>query len=268
MNSRFFNYGYCKLSKDGQQFLEKGYVIKKVENLDSFNYFKKKIQDTISKKKTKKINLNNFHKDKKNIKDLNNIRLKIIKEINSGVYKSLDSKQHYFNLANNGVVDIVGTEIAMQNEISLSIQLPNDNSSLLPLHSDTWSGNSPFEVVLWVPLVNCYSSKSMFILENKNLDKFDKIYKKNFNKTSDDLFKSVRKYLKFIDIRDGEYMIFNQNLPHGNVVNKTNETRWSMNCRFKGLFTPYVNKKLGEVFSPISLSPSSISGINYKYPKK
>ena len=41
-----------------------------------------------------KINLNNFHKDK-NIKDLNNIRLKIIKEINSGVYKSLDSKQHY-----------------------------------------------------------------------------------------------------------------------------------------------------------------------------
>ena len=92
-------------------------------------------------------------------------------------------------MANNGVVDIVGTEIAMQNEISLSIQLPNDNSSLLPLHSDTWSGNSPFEVVLWVPLVNCYSSKSMFILEDKNLDKFDKIYKKNFNKTSDDLFK-------------------------------------------------------------------------------
>ena len=63
MNSRFY-YGYCKLSKDGQQFLEKGYVIKKVENLILLIISKKKIQDTISKK-TKKINLNNFHKDKK-----------------------------------------------------------------------------------------------------------------------------------------------------------------------------------------------------------
>ena len=34
----------------------------------------------------------------------------------------------------------------------------------------------------------------------------------------------------------------------GNIVNKENETRWSLNCRFKGIFTPYNDKKIGEFF--------------------
>ena len=266
MQKRYYNSNFSKISNDGKKFLEKGYIVKKVENLDSLNFFKKNINQTISSEIGSNINLNLFQK-KINKDNLNSVRLKIIKKINSEKYKELNSKQHYFRIASEGIKDIVGTEIAMQNEISLSIQMPKDKSSLLPLHSDTWSGNSPFEVVLWVPLVDCYSTKSMFILENKNINNFEKLYKKNFNKTSDHLFNSVRKYLKFIDIKYGEYMIFNQNLPHGNIVNQTNETRWSMNCRFKGLFSPYVNKKLGEVFTPITISPSSIAGINYKYPK-
>ena len=45
---------------------------------------------------------------------------------------------------------IVGNELVMQKSINLSIQLPNDDSSLLPIHADVWSGDSPFEVVAWV----------------------------------------------------------------------------------------------------------------------
>ena len=37
-------------------------------------------------------------------------------------------------------------------------------SLLLPLHSDVWSGDSPYEIVVWLPLVNCFGTKSMFIL--------------------------------------------------------------------------------------------------------
>ena len=39
---------------------------------------------------------------------------------------------------------IVGNELAMQLRVNLSIQLPGDDSSLLPLHSDVWSGDSQF----------------------------------------------------------------------------------------------------------------------------
>ena len=42
--------------------------------------------------------------------------------------------------------------------------MPNDDSSLLPVHSDTWAGDSPFEIVVWLPLVDCKESQSMFIL--------------------------------------------------------------------------------------------------------
>ena len=155
----------------------------------------------------------------------------------------------------------------MQNEISLSIQLPKDNSSLLPMHADSWSGNSPFEVVIWIPLVDVYSSKSMFILENSKLKKFNNYFSKN--KISANIaFKKFKNDFKFLNIKFGQGLIFNQTLPHGNIVNKTKETRWSMNCRFKSLFSPYNFKKFGEVFKPVNIKPATLLGMNYKYPNK
>ena len=38
----------------------------------------------------------------------------------------------------------------------------------------------------------------------------------------------------------------------GNIVNIEQETRWSMNCRFKSIFSPYGDKKIGEFFTPIT----------------
>ena len=55
----------------------------------------------------------------------------------------------------------------MQSRVNLSIQLPEDDSSLLPVHADTWSGDSPFEVVVWLPLVDCFGTKSMYLLPPK-----------------------------------------------------------------------------------------------------
>jgi len=62
-------------------------------------------------------------------------------------------------------------------------------------------------------------------------------------------------------------LLFNQSLPHGNRVNLENETRWSMNCRFKSIFSPYGDKKLGEFFQPITLKKVSELAMNYKLPE-
>ena len=67
----------------------------------------------------------------------------------------------------------------MQRKVNLSIQLPKDDSSLLPLHSDVWSGCSAYEVVLWIPLVNVSKTKSMFILPKEK----NEIYYKNLSDT-------------------------------------------------------------------------------------
>ena len=247
-------------------FLKKGYIIQDIENKNSIEYISKFIINKLKKiissnKDISKISLNDIHKTI-NASELNSIRVNIISEIN----KDKELRNHYFNLAKNCIDNIVGNELAMQNNLNLSIQFPNDESSLLPLHSDTWSGDSPFEVVLWVPLVDCYKTKSMFILDYTQMENFNKKYKdKKINKSSD-LHKEFEKNLIFLKVNYGQFLLFNQNIPHGNIVNKTNETRWSMNCRFKGLFTPYAEKKLGQFFSPLNVKPATRIGIDYKFP--
>ena len=161
----------------------------------------------------------------------------------------------------------MGSELVMQKKFNLSIQLPNDSSSLLPIHSDVWSGDSPFEVVAWFPLVDVYKSKSMYILPPKHLDKLDKILSKNALISSEKLYDKIKKYLVWIDIKFGEAIIFNQMLPHGNIINSEHETRWTINCRFKGAYTPYGDKKIGEFFEPITLKPASKIAMKYKFPR-
>ena len=251
-------------------FKKKGYLKFKTDNLDSLHYLREIIVKNICKLCKLKIPsynlydqfLNNFHKKIK-LKDLNNIRIKIIKAINNDKY----FRKHYFLTSKEILYKIVGNELAMQTRVNLSIQLPHDKSSLLPLHSDIWSGDSPFEVVIWIPLVNCYGTKTMYILPPKHYKKVEKNFSKFSGNSTEVFFKKIRKHVEWVKINFGEVLIFNQALPHGNIVNKEKETRWSMNCRFKSVFSPYGDKKLGEFFEPITLRVTSELAIKYNLPR-
>ena len=196
------------------------------------------------------------------INKLNDFRLKMIREMNL----LPNFRENYYKVVKPYLDIIVGNEVSMQLKANLSIQFPQDNSSLLPIPADTWSGDSPYEVVAWIPLVDCYKSKSMYILPANKYSMIEDNFKVMSDANTDDLYESVKKEVKWIDIKYGEVLIFNQALPHGNRVNQESESRWSMNCRFKAVFTPYGDKKLGEFFEPISLKPASISGLNYNLP--
>ena len=119
--------------------------------------------------------MNDFHKNIKQNK-LNDLRLKIIDLIN----KDKKFRLNYFLAAKDILYKLVGNELSMQTRINLSIQTPKDSSSLLPLHSDIWSGDSPFEVVIWIPLVDVYKTKSMYILPPKEYKKIEKKFFKTF----------------------------------------------------------------------------------------
>lgn len=250
-----------------KKFLKQGYIITKVSNLKSLkvisSIFLTSINQQLGKKIKKITEINNVHKQLKN-KDLNLFRLKLIKKINS----SDNFKYNYFNLARDQLYTLVGNDLLMQKRINLSIQFPNDNSSLLPIHSDVWSGDSPFEINLWVPLVDCYKTKSMYILPEKHKKYFHEKIKNSKIKSSKHIFNLIKKKLTWLKVNYGEVLIFNQNLPHGNVVNLENETRFSMNCRFKSYFSPFGDKKIGEFFDPITTRAMTTLGINYSSPIK
>ena len=248
-------------------YLKNGYVIKDIKNKDSLSWITNefiKIVSKILKIKEKKNHLDIFnyiHKHVK-IKDLNKFRLDIYNKIN----KNNKFKLHYYNLAKEYLDVLVGNELVMQSRVNLSIQYPNDSSSLLPIHADTWSGVSPYEIVVWLPLVDCYKTKSMYYMKSNKIHLINKLFK-NKKLSPKSIFSKIKNDVDWLNIRYGQVLIFDQSIPHGNVVNKEKETRWSMNCRFKSVFSPYADKKLGEYFEPISLKPVTIKALNYKYPK-
>lgn len=219
-----------------EEFLAKGIVKIAVEDLGALSFIERIINP-----------VQNIRSEQ-----LNDVRLFNIKKLN----ENATARNSYYSLAKNSLHELVGNELVMQRNINLSIQLPGDDSSLLPIHADVLQGDSPYEVVLWVPLVDCYGTKSMFFTRKQPTTLA--------GKSLDDLYAECDPY--FVDCKYGEALIFSQNWFHGNRVNETNETRWSLNCRFKSLFSPYADKKLGEFFEPIEIRPATKMGMSYKSP--
>ena len=249
------------------EYLRQGYVVRPVADREALDWIRNKFI-SLSTQELKVVDepdtenwLNQIHESVP-VKELNDFRMKMIDGINA----EADCRKNYFHLARPFLETLVGNELAMQMRVNLSIQFPDDDSSLLPVHADTWSGDSPFEVVVWTPLVDCYRSKSMYLLppqQNKNIERTFALLS---GSSSEDLFHKISDQVQWLEVKYGEVLIFNQVLPHGNRVNTEKETRWSMNCRFKGVFTPYGDKKLGEFFEPVTLRAASKTGMEYQHP--
>ena len=82
----------------------------------------------------------------------------------------------------------------------------------------------------------------MYILPPQDIKVILRISQKK-KKDSTSLFNTIKKDVEFLKINEGEILIFNQAYPM-EISNQEQETRWSMNCRFKSLFSPYGDKKL------------------------
>lgn len=205
--------------------------------------------------------LNRIH-EQLPVAKLNDLRLAVFNGMNAEPW----FRRSYFALARGAIETLVGNELAMQRRINLSIQMPDDDSSLLPVHADVWSGDSPFEVVAWLPLVDCRKTKSMFLLPPAANARHAAQFGTYSKGTAEDLFRAIEPELTWLDIKYGEILLFTQNLMHGNRLNREGETRWSMNCRFKSLFSPYSDKRLGEFFEPITIRAASRLGMDYRHP--
>ena len=152
-----------------------------VEDIKSLNYISKKFENSLFKEKklrNKNISLNKLHKHINKI-SLNNMRISLIKKINQDHKFSYN----YYNIAKSTLDYLIGNEVAMQKNINVSIQTPRDKDSMLSMHSDIHAGESPFEVVAWLPLTDVDSnSMSMFITKpkfNRVINKAVTISKKN-----------------------------------------------------------------------------------------
>jgi sporadic carbohydrate cluster 2OG-Fe(II) oxygenase len=194
---------------------------------------------------------------------LNDLRLAVI----AAIERTSWFRRAYYRCARALVDGIVGNELAIQRSVGLSVQLPNDESSVLPLHSDVWSEDSPFEAVLWIPLVDCYRTKSMFVVPRNKDDAWRSRVHEFERDGVEKLFSALESDAQFLEVPYGHVLIFTHTLMHGNRVNRESTARWSTNVRFKGLFTPYADKRLGDFFEPLAISPISRIGLEYRVPE-
>ncbi len=209
--------------------------------------------------------LNSLH-DRVAVADVNALRLFVFQQLDNTNW----ARPSYLSLARSAIDRIVGNELAMQNKVNLSIQMPNDPTSVLPVHADVWSAETPFEVVEWLPLVDVYDSKAMFILPPEHNRTVRAAMSDLPNGGRDfDLFESYRDMFQWISIPYGKVMVFSPILLHGNVMNVTPETRWSLNTRLTGLFTPYTSEEkcLGRFYMPATPKVASRVGMNFREPE-
>tara|TARA_B100000575_G_scaffold283156_1_gene275706 strand:- start:2558 stop:3346 length:789 start_codon:yes stop_codon:yes gene_type:complete len=229
----------------------------------------KKIVNLIKEKKKllykhNNISLEKFH-ESISLENLNEVRLHLYRQLNEKDW-IVNKMIKLFHLY---IDEIVGNEIAIQKKVNVSIQIPNDNSSILPMHSDFFSGESLYQLNLWLPLVDVKKTSTMFYFLPKDSLNMINLIKKNNITDLNKIFKQNLKKIKWLNMKSGEGAVFSPNLLHGNIVNKENNTRFSLNMRVKNLYSPYNDiygneKKLGTFYRPYNLKAMTI--FNLKNP--
>jgi sporadic carbohydrate cluster 2OG-Fe(II) oxygenase len=250
-----------------EDFAANGYVIRPAEDRAALD----RIQEFVAKTAAGLLKVDAPNDPKAFLDTIHErVGVDVLNDFRLGVFRAMQAEDWfrpaYFSVARGAVEAIVGNELCMQRRVNLSIQMPRDDSSLLPVHADVWSGDSPYEAVLWMPMVDCHTTKSMYIA-NPDFDaKVQANFKDFEGKTAEDLYQDIKDHVTFLDIPYGHYLLFTQNLMHGNRINQEEGTRWSMNCRFKSVMSPYSDKRLGEFFEPITLRPATRLGLDYRLP--
>lgn len=250
-------------------FSSQGYVIRDVEDRTALDAFRHEIAKFAAD--TLKIDLpddegrflDNIHRHL-TVDTINDFRLKTYREINAKPW----FRPTYFKLAKRILETLVGNELAMQNRINFSIQMPGDTTSLLDLHADSFTGETPYQVVEWLPLVDVKGTKSMFVLPIEKSSAISARLKDFAAGGMPALYDEIKQDLIWLDVPYGKVVVFSPNILHGNVLNQEATTRWSLNTRFTGLFTPYgsAEKTLGSYYLPITVRPVTRVGMAYRQP--
>ena len=149
--------------------------------------------------------------------EINNIRVSLFNHINS----LISTSSFIHNLCGNILSLSIGPDYVVQRKLNLSIQMPHDSSSVLPMHSDCISG-IPWQLNIWIPLTSTHSSGSMFLISRADTLKYleqlknsqiDSSQYSQLNALSDSFDKT------YVSIKFGQFLLFHPGVLHGNTVN-------------------------------------------------
>ncbi|MQF95823.1 MAG: hypothetical protein FI731_09115 [SAR202 cluster bacterium] len=201
--------------------------------------------------------MNNFHKLELRGTALNTMRMDLIRYCS----EQMDLGQTIFDAFSDQLINLLGPDVVVQKTTNLVIQQPGDPDQV-PTHRDS-PLNSPFEIVCWIPLVNIYGTKGMYVLDRDQTD-----VALNILKTSDTGYDEHTQFTtkegEILNMPFGHALFFWPGLVHAVGINEEQETRWALNIRYKNLFAPAGSKGQSEFFKVLQLSPLTKMALEYE----
>jgi len=206
--------------------------------------------------------------------DVNDLRLSIFHHLN----QCYNWRRAIADSIGPILVKHLGPDVYIQKNINISVQLPGDPTSVLSMHSDCMSGDSPFQLNIWIPVTRAYGSNSMFLIERdtslhlicQQLDLFSETSSASKMRMDQVIYDSnniidTKKY--YVEAQPGDFLIFNPAVLHGNELNTTATTRVSLNVRITniGAPTPLANdsdRSFSAYYNPLVQSKSHIFSMN------
>ena len=198
--------------------------------------------------------MNGFHELGLSGSELNDYRLRTYREFN----RRVDAGQLIWNAFRDTLTALIGPDVCVQRQVNLVIQPPHDTNNS-PVHRDA-PPNSVFEIVAWVPLVDCYGTKGMQVLDLRQTEHALTLLDGSAG-DYDALCRFALEHGAFAEVAYGSALLFWTPLFHAIPINAETETRWSLNLRYKSPFTPYGAKGFPDYFRILELSPLSRAAI-------
>ncbi len=194
--------------------------------------------------------LNEFHKHTAFLEatEVNTLRMELIQKISFNI----DFAEMIYKAFEKNIHSLLGPDILAQKTCNLVLQPPGDPNPS-ELHRDA-PLNSPYEIVVWVPFVDCYETKAMYLLDaDSTADAMAFLDKEPENWEGFELF--CKGKAKRPPVPYGSALIFFTGLFHGSDINEEQETRVSVNIRYKNLFAPTGLKNQLQFFKLLRTSP-------------
>lgn len=245
-------------------FKQDGFEIIRSDDLSALKDFQRLIRDISYKligKKTNEViidDLNSLHKAFKSPEDANSFRLKLTSQLSN----QIDVGSKVFELFRSKLEPLVGPDILVQKTPNLVFQ-PPEYPIPTELHRDA-PANSPYEVIVWLPFVDCFDTKSMYLLDREHSQLAAEHIKQNPNDKNgfDEILLAHAALMK---VPFGSALIFWSGLFHGSIVNKEGESRLSLNIRYKNLFSPAGIKDQLRYFNILQTSQLTDLGLDFQH---
>lgn len=250
---------------------EHGYCIGELVSKSSIEKLRQLCESYIKENVSPKATLYSYHNFVDEIKH---------RDIQYGLTQKVRELQFHTKIATDNVnlfKAIIGLDIDIQAKPYIRISRPGVKEDNIGFHRDTAYGNSAYEMSCVLPIEDFLSGSEVYVLPDSHRLR-DIEYELNHDtgitkgsKQNEIGFLYLQKRIKNLEndkllgpsLKKGQFLMFSLGLIHGQEVNDSNTTRWSIDFRLRNPFHPQNKFLKSGYYSSLLTSPSALVGRDY-----